>query len=132
MCGHVQRVHHLAGSGNASHLGHFTYAADITIDPGTGDGSGTVDETAAIAFRGESLQFLHIPAAPCVRIRTTRTCLSELIDGERSMEEAIWEERIQIKGAVEDLLALSDGFACWLKGAVRSPAAERVLQELRR
>jgi hypothetical protein len=40
-------VHHLAGGGNASHLGHFTYSADITIDPGTGDGSGTVIYTAA-------------------------------------------------------------------------------------
>jgi hypothetical protein len=40
-------VHHLIGAGNGTHLGHFTYAADITIDEATGDGAGEVTYTAA-------------------------------------------------------------------------------------
>ena len=40
-------LHHLAGTGNGTHLGRFTYAADITVDDQTGDGIGTVIWTAA-------------------------------------------------------------------------------------
>src|SRR3954467_13389304 len=34
-------LHHLTGTGTGSHLGRFTYAADITVDAETGDGAGT-------------------------------------------------------------------------------------------
>jgi hypothetical protein len=40
-------VHHLVGTGNGTHLGRFTYAADITVDEQTGEGVGTVIWTAA-------------------------------------------------------------------------------------
>jgi hypothetical protein len=40
-------VHHLTGTGNGTHLGRFTYAADITVDGETGDGVGSVIWTAA-------------------------------------------------------------------------------------
>lgn len=40
-------LHHLAGSGNATHLGRFAYSAAITIDPVTTDGVGTATWTAA-------------------------------------------------------------------------------------
>ena len=40
-------VHHLAGTGQGSLLGRFTYAAVITVDDETGDGAGTVTWTAA-------------------------------------------------------------------------------------
>jgi len=40
-------VHHLAGTGNGTQLGRFTYAAEITVDDETGDGAGSVVWTAA-------------------------------------------------------------------------------------
>lgn len=40
-------LHHLAGSGNGSRLGRFTYTAEITVDDATGNGTGTVVWTAA-------------------------------------------------------------------------------------
>lgn len=40
-------LHQLVGTGNGTHLGQFKYAADITIDPATGEGLGTVTWTAA-------------------------------------------------------------------------------------
>ena len=43
----VGELHHLIGGGNGTHLGRFTYAADITVDPATGNGVGTVVWTAA-------------------------------------------------------------------------------------
>jgi hypothetical protein len=39
--------HHLTGAGNGTHLGRFTYAADLTVDPITHNGVGTVVWTAA-------------------------------------------------------------------------------------
>jgi hypothetical protein len=33
-------VHHLTGTGNGTHLGRFTYAADITVNGETGDARG--------------------------------------------------------------------------------------------
>jgi hypothetical protein len=41
------QLHHLTGAGNATHLGRFTYAADLTVDPITHSGVGTVVWTAA-------------------------------------------------------------------------------------
>jgi hypothetical protein len=35
------------GTGNGTHLGRFTYTADITVDDETGDGAGTVTWTGA-------------------------------------------------------------------------------------
>jgi hypothetical protein len=40
-------LHHLMGTGNATHLGRFTFTADITVDDATGKGVGTVIWTAA-------------------------------------------------------------------------------------
>jgi hypothetical protein len=40
-------VHHLDGSGNGTHLGGFTFTADITVNELTGEGVGTVVWTAA-------------------------------------------------------------------------------------
>lgn len=40
-------LHHLAGAGQATHLGRFTYAAEITVDTTTGDGVGHVVWKAA-------------------------------------------------------------------------------------
>jgi hypothetical protein len=39
--------HHLVGGGNSTHLGRFTYAAEIVVDAATGNGAGTVTWTAA-------------------------------------------------------------------------------------
>jgi hypothetical protein len=40
-------VHHLVGTGNGTHLGRFTFIADITVDDVTSTGVGTVVWTAA-------------------------------------------------------------------------------------
>jgi hypothetical protein len=40
-------LHHLVGTGNGTHLGRFTYIADITVDEVTSTGVGTVVWTAA-------------------------------------------------------------------------------------
>jgi hypothetical protein len=40
-------VHHLVGTGTGTHLGRFTYTADITVNSETGDGAGSVTWTAA-------------------------------------------------------------------------------------
>ena len=40
-------LHHLVGTGNGSHLGRFTYTAEITVDEMTGNGTGTVVWIAA-------------------------------------------------------------------------------------
>jgi hypothetical protein len=40
-------LHQLVGTGNATHLGQFTFTADITVDDQTAQGEGTVVWTAA-------------------------------------------------------------------------------------
>src|SRR3954468_23715085 len=39
-------LHHVTGGGTGSHVGRFTYAAEIIVDEDTGDGTGTVLWTA--------------------------------------------------------------------------------------
>jgi hypothetical protein len=69
------QLHHLTGAGNGTHLGRFTYAADITVDPATGNGVGTVVWTAANGeqvFASTAGQRVFV-AFPTIGLKETQT-----------------------------------------------------------
>lgn len=68
-------LHHLSGAGNGTQLGRFTYVADITVNPVTGDGGGTVVWTAANGdeiFAGTVGQLVFVDF-PILGIRETQS-----------------------------------------------------------
>jgi hypothetical protein len=84
-----------------------------------------------ITIRGDGSR-LHLTRAvdaPAVRIRTSREVILALIDAETTLQDALWDDRILLKGLLPDLLAFHDGLMAFLHGAVRCPSFPDLLQE---
>jgi len=66
--------HHLAGGGNGTQLGGFTYAADIIVDEATEEGKGTVVWTAANGDRvfASTTGDVVLEGFPTIGIRETQ------------------------------------------------------------
>ncbi len=85
---------------------------------------------ALVAERGEP-RIIAQTTAPTAVLRTERGVLRELIQGERSLLRAIEDDSLDVRGAVPDLLALSDCLLIYVAGALRSPEHLELLDELR-
>ena len=81
------------------------------------------DERFGIVSDGKCLRVITQPAAKSeVEIATTRAVIRTLLEGETTLEDALWNERILLKGELDDILAFNDGLHVYLCGAVRSPS----------
>jgi hypothetical protein len=61
-------------------------------------------------------------ARAAIELALSETALSRLLRGRSSIEEAILNESLSVRGEVADLLAFFEGLAAWLHGALRSPS----------
>ena len=68
---------------------------------------------------------------PDVECRTTRRAIHDLVDARTTLAEAVVEDRVFLRGDVDDLLAFHDGLMGYLGGAVRSPGFVWLLREFR-
>lgn len=81
------------------------------------------DERFTIQSDGRRLRLSRDLSEKCqVEIATTRAVIRALLEGETTLEDALWQERILLKGGLEDILAFNDGLHFYLCGAVRSPS----------
>lgn len=55
--------------------------------------------------------------------------LDRFLLGELTLEQGIAEERLSIRGPLDDVLALLDALESWLHGALRSPSAPALHRE---
>jgi hypothetical protein len=60
------------------------------------------------------------PAA--VDVGASRPALAAFLRGELSIEEAVTDDRLTLRGSLDHLLPFFDGLAAWLHGALRSPS----------
>jgi hypothetical protein len=56
-----------------------------------------------------------------VEARTTRGAIVALADGRATLEEAVMDGRMELRGSVEDLEAGMEALAAYLNGAARCP-----------
>lgn len=64
-----------------------------------------------------------------VEIRTSRALIRALLEGELTLEDALWSERILLKGELDDILSFNDGLHVYLCGAVRSPSFSDLMSD---
>lgn len=55
----------------------------------------------------------------------------DLIDGRRSLEKSIYDDRLFLKGTIEMVERFHDGLMLFLQGAVRCPGMPRLLARFR-
>ena len=71
-------------------------------------------------------------ANPDVELESHRAAILAVIDGAVSFEDAVWEERLFLRGSLEALATFHDGFVLCVHGAVRCPSFPVLLQQYRR
>jgi hypothetical protein len=69
---------------------------------------------------------------PAIEVRTSRETIVGMVDARWSLMTAIAEDRLWIRGSVDDLVTFHDGLLVYLHGAVRSPSFPGLLQRFRR
>lgn len=78
------------------------------------------------ALDGASLAEVSVFAA------TAQTALVDLLDGEVSLLDLLFSERLHLSGAVPELLAVERALFHFLQGAVRAPSFPAILRSFRR
>jgi hypothetical protein len=69
--------------------------------------------------------------AACVEVRTGRATLLALIDGVRTLHDAVLSDAVQLRGGPEDLARFQDALWLYLQGAVRAPSMPEILGSFR-
>ncbi|HYC22481.1 MAG TPA: hypothetical protein VEI94_07255 [Candidatus Bathyarchaeia archaeon] len=90
------------------------------------------DERIAIAFSREGAAFLGESRRPAIAVRTKGRAILDLIDALATLREAVLDERLELRGAPDDLLAFHEGLMAYLHGGVRAPSFPRLLRDFRR
>ncbi len=68
---------------------------------------------------------------PAVRLRTDSSAILRLIDGDRSLEDAVLADEVELFGAAADMVLFHESLVLYLQAAVRCPALVRLLREFR-
>ena len=68
---------------------------------------------------------------PHVDLESDRAAILEVADGRLTLEDAVWNERIVLRGGLRDLVAFHDALAIYLQGAVRCPSFPTLLDAYR-
>jgi hypothetical protein len=70
-------------------------------------------------------------ASPDVAVRTTLAATCALLDGHRTLVDAVAHGELDIHGRADALDAAAAAFSLFLHGLVRAPSSPRLLDELR-
>lgn len=85
-----------------------------------------------LELRGEDGEVrVTTPRGATCRVRTTRTTILAVLDGRRTLLDAVVAEEVAIGGPLDDLLALHEALVEYVHGAVRAPSFPSLLQRLR-
>jgi hypothetical protein len=90
------------------------------------------NEPVSLAFSGGAARLLLEPQQPAVILDTSQRALLLVIDGDLTLEKAVYDGTIQIRGRVPDLSAFYDGLRLYVQGGVRCPAFPFLLERYRR
>ena len=85
--------------------------------------------TAWISPRG--VEIYEAPGEIDVFISFDERVIVELAEGEISLNDALLEDRLELRGPVESLERLHAAMTCYIKGAARSPGLSRLLADYR-
>ncbi|HVU05077.1 MAG TPA: hypothetical protein VHE30_25180 [Polyangiaceae bacterium] len=86
-------------------------------------------ERITIRSDGLRLRLTRDVAAPVVFLRTSRDVIADLLHARTTLAEAVWADRILLRGDLSDLIHFHDGLMAYLAGAVRCPSFPELLDE---
>lgn len=91
-------------------------------------------EQISIQSDGERLGLRPLSAAQemelgSVQLRTTRRVIRQLLQGKLTLEGAVWDDDVFLRGELEQVLAFYDGLQFYFAAAVRAPTFPFLLRE---
>lgn len=89
------------------------------------------DERLAVVRDERGLRVLADAARPTVFARTSHRAICEVLAGRYTILEALWTDALELRGGVDDLLALDHALRLFLQGAVRAPSFPGILVSFR-
>lgn len=88
-------------------------------------------ENVAVAFTDAGAAMLPSPSRPSVELQTTGAAILDLIGARETLASAVLADRLVLRGALGDVLAMHDGVVAYLHGAVRAPSFPALLRRYR-
>lgn len=89
-------------------------------------------ETVALAFDLRGAQIAASSSAPEVEIDSTKQTILDVIDARLTLNDAVWNDAIRVKGKVEDVAICHEALLTYVRGAVRCPSFPLLLEQFRR
>jgi hypothetical protein len=78
---------------------------------------------------GRRLHLSRRVEAPVVQLSTSRQVIVDLVHAKATLKDALWDDRILLRGNLDDLLAFHDGLMAYLQGSVRCPSFPELLEQ---
>jgi len=87
-------------------------------------------EQFTIAGGHDRVAIVAPTAGATLTVRTDAATLDDLLSGELTVVDALDSDRLELRGAIDDLVAAFGAAAAFLRGAVRCLAMPRLLERL--
>jgi hypothetical protein len=88
-------------------------------------------ESLSLRVEGDRIALGRARASDRIVASTTRSAIVALARGEATLEQAAIEERVHLRGDVEDLAAGLDALGAYLNGAARCPELLALMEAFR-
>jgi len=91
-----------------------------------------IDDEAAVQLTsdGRALRFSPEAVDAAVEVSFSSRDLLRVLGGDETLDDAIIEGRVAVRGRCPDVLAFDEALRAWLHGAVRSPSFPSLLHRL--
>lgn len=89
------------------------------------------DEAFSLMFYEENVAIVGQGPADEVLLEVDRGTILQLVDGTLTLEDALRQDHLEVRGNVERVAEFYDGLLIYLSGAVRCPQFRRLLTEFR-
>lgn len=87
------------------------------------------DDAIVIVGDRRRLRLRREAKDPAVSVLTTKRVIADVALARITLEDALWEDRIVLRGSLGDLVAFHDALLAYLGGAVRCPSFPDLLDE---
>jgi hypothetical protein len=88
-------------------------------------------EPFALSFCQSAARSGPAHGAADVRLAVDRSTILALVDGEVSLEDALEQDRLYVRGNLQHVLQVFEGLVTFVRGAIRCPSSPQLLADFR-
>jgi len=85
-------------------------------------------EHIGIAFPDGAFRLVDTVAHPFIELRSSRATVLDVVGGRSTLDDAVWADRLWLRGHLDDLVLFHDALVLYLQGAVRCPSFPWLLE----